>query len=226
MGAVEEGRRIYDNIRKAILFLLGSNMSEVVSIFTATLMGFTILEPAHLLWINLITDCFPALALGLEAAEPDIMSRPPRDAKSGIFSGGLGFDAVYQGLAVSVLTLASYFLGHYMESGLWEITNSPHGMTMAFLTLSMAEIVHSLNLRSQRGSIFRLGTRNKALGLAALAALLLTTLVIEVPFLAAAFGFATISLREYALALGLALLMLPLVEGVKAIQRKRAAKKK
>ena len=154
------------------------------------------------------------------------MSRPPRDAKSGIFSGGLGFDAVYQGLAVSVLTLASYFLGHYMESGLWEITNSPHGMTMAFLTLSMAEIVHSLNLRSQRGSIFRLGTRNKALGLAALAALLLTTLVIEVPFLAAAFGFATISLREYALALGLALLMLPLVEGVKAIQRKRAAKKK
>ena len=226
VGAVEEGRRIYDNIRKAILFLLGSNMSEVVSIFTATLMGFTILEPAHLLWINLITDCFPALALGLEAAEPDIMSRPPRDAKSGIFSGGLGFDAVYQGLAVSVLTLASYFLGHYMESGLWEITNSPHGMTMAFLTLSMAEIVHCLNLRSQRGSIFRLGTRNKALGLAALAALLLTTLVIEVPFLAAAFGFATISLREYALALGLALLMLPLVEGVKAIQRKRAAKKK
>lgn len=226
VGAVEEGRRIYDNIRKAILFLLGSNMSEVVSIFAATLMGFTILEPAHLLWINLITDCFPALALGMETAEPDVMCRPPRDSRAGIFSGGLGFDAVYQGLAVSALTLASYFLGHYWESGLWEMTSSPHGMTMAFLTLSMAEILHSLNLRSQRGSIFRLRTRNKALGWAALAALLLTTLVIEVPFLANAFGFASIGLAEYASALGLALLMLPLVEGVKAIQRQVTARRK
>ena len=96
VGAVEEGRRIYDNIRKAIQFLLGSNMSEVLSIFFATLLGFTILQPVHLLWINLITDCFPALALGMEKGEPDLMQRPPRKASDGIFSNGLGFDVAYQ----------------------------------------------------------------------------------------------------------------------------------
>ena len=221
VGAVEEGRRIYDNIRKAIQFLLGSNMSEVISIFAATLLGFTILQPVHLLWINLITDCFPALALGMERAEPDIMRRRPRDAKAGIFAGGLGLDVAYQGLAVSVLTLISYFVGHFMESGVWEIANSPDGMTMAFLTLSMAEIVHSLNMRSQRNSIFTLKGQNKALNLAALASLALTTLVIEVPVLANAFGFTPIRLEEYAVALGLAVTMLPLVELVKFFQRRK-----
>ena len=87
VGAVEEGRRIYDNIRKAIQFLLGSNMSEVISIFAATLLGFTILQPVHLLWINLITDCFPALALGMERAEPDIMRRRPRTPRRGFLPG-------------------------------------------------------------------------------------------------------------------------------------------
>ena len=119
VGAVEEGRRIYDNIRKAIQFLLGSNMSEVLSIFFATLMGFTILQPVHLLWVNLVTDCFPALALGTEKAEPDIMRRKPRNAKAGIFADGMGFDIAYQGILVTALTLLSYFLGHYMESGVF-----------------------------------------------------------------------------------------------------------
>ena len=109
VGAVEEGRRIYDNIRKAIQFLLGSNMSEVLSIFISTLLGFTILEPVHLLWINLVTDCFPALALGMEKAEPGIMKRKPRPAKAGIFAGGMGFDIAYQGLMISALTILSYF---------------------------------------------------------------------------------------------------------------------
>ena len=143
VGAVEEGRRIYDNIRKAIQFLLGSNMSEVISIFVATLLGFTILQPVHLLWINLVTDCFPALALGMERAEADIMQRRPRDAKAGVFAGGMGFDIAYQGLLVSILTLMSYFVGHFIESGVWEITNSPDGTTMAFVTMSMAEIFRS-----------------------------------------------------------------------------------
>ena len=101
--------------------------------------------------------------------------------QGGDFAGGLGLDVAYQGLAVSVLTLISYFVGHFMESGVWEIANSPDGMTMAFLTLSMAEIVHSLNMRSQRNSIFTLKGQNKALNLAALASLALTTLVIEGP---------------------------------------------
>ena len=225
VGAVEEGRRIYDNIRKAIQFLLGSNMSEVLSIFFATLMGFTILQPVHLLWVNLVTDCFPALALGTEKAEPDIMRRKPRNAKAGIFADGMGFDIAYQGVLVTILTLLSYFIGHYMESGVWEITNSPHGTTMAFLTLSMAEIFHSLNMRSQRESIFRLGSQNRMLLIAAVGSFLATTLVCEVPFLAAAFEFTSVELNEYLIAILLGALVIPIVEAVKFFQRKRMHRK-
>ena len=225
VGAVEEGRRIYDNIRKAIQFLLGSNMSEVLSIFTATLLGFTILKPVHLLWINLVTDCFPALALGMEKAEPDIMQRKPRDAKAGIFADGMGFDIGYQGLLVTVLVMISYFIGHYMEAGVWEIANSQKGMTMAFLTMSMAEIFHSFNMRSQRGSIFRLRSQNKVLIMASIVTLVLTTLVCEIPFLAGGFGFTGVSLKEYVIAIALGGLVIPVVEGVKFVQRKRAWKK-
>lgn len=222
VGAVEEGRRIYDNIRKAIQFLLGSNMSEVLSIFFATLMGFTILKPVHLLWINLVTDCFPALALGMEKAEPNIMRRKPRDAKAGIFANGMGFDVAYQGILVTILVMTSYFIGHYMETGNWAITNSADGTTMAFLTMSMAEIFHSLNMRSQRGSIFKLGSRNKMLLLAAVGSFVATTLVCEVPFLAAAFEFTSVELSEYVLAIALGALVIPIVELVKFIQRRVA----
>ena len=222
VGAVEEGRRIYDNIRKAIQFLLGSNMSEVLSIFVSTLLGFTILEPVHLLWINLVTDCFPALALGMEKAEPGIMKRKPRPAKAGIFAGGMGFDIAYQGLMISALTLLSYFIGHFMESGLWEITESADGMTMAFLTMSMAEIFHSFNMRSQRGSLISLKTTNALLNGAAIASLVLTTAVCEIPFLANAFGFTSVELSEYLVAIALAFLTIPLVELVKWVQRKKS----
>ena len=221
VGAVEEGRRIYDNIRKAIQFLLGSNMSEVISIFVATLMGFTILKPVHLLWINLVTDCFPALALGMEEAEPDIMHRKPRNAKAGIFADGMGIDIAYQGLMVSALVLLSYFVGHYMETGYWAIENSPEGTTMAFLTMSMAEIFHSFNMRSQRGSIFRLPRQNKILLGAAVATLIATTLVCEVPLLAGAFGFSAVNFAEYVVAILLGVLVIPIVEVVKLVQRKR-----
>ena len=227
VGAVEEGRRIYDNIQRAIKFLLGSNMSEVLSIFTATMLGFMILEPVHLLWINLLTDCFPALALGMERAEPDVMSRPPRSARESIFAHGVGFDCVYQGVMCAVLTLAAFFIGHYMEYGVWTVTNSPDGTTMAFLTLSMAEIFHSFNMRAHRASLFTLRTPNWALVGAAAASLALTTLCIYVPFLANAFDFTPISAAEYAVAMGLAFLVLPIVEGVKCVQRaaaKRAAR--
>ncbi len=218
VGAVEEGRRIYDNIRKAIQFLLGSNMSEVISIFAATLMGFTILEPVHLLWINLVTDCFPALALGMEEAEPDIMRRKPRNAKAGIFADGMGFDIAYQGFMVAALVMISYFIGHFMETGNWAIETSADGMTMAFLTMSMAEIFHSFNMRSQRGSIFRLPKQNKILLGAAVLTLIATTLVCEVPVLAAAFGFSSVTLVEYLVAIGLGVLVIPIVETVKFFQ--------
>ena len=220
VGAVEEGRRVYGNIRKAIQFLLGSNMSEVLSIFFATILGFTILEPVHLLWINLVTDCFPALALGMEKAEPDVMRRRPRDAKAGIFAGGMGFDIAYQGFFVTLLIMISYFIGHFIETGVWEITNSADGTTMAFLTMSMAEIFHSFNMRSQRGSIFTLGTHNKTLIFAAVGSLIATTLVCEVPFLANAFDFTAVDFNEYLIAIALGACIIPLVELVKLIQRK------
>ena len=223
VGAVAEGRRIYDNIRKSIQFLLASNMSEVLSIFAATMLGFVILQPVHLLWINLITDCFPALALGMERPEADIMQRKPRKTDDGIFAGGLGIDMLYQGVILAGLTLTAYFIGHYIEAGVWEITTSPDGTTMAFLTLSMAEIFHSFNMRSQRDSLLHMKYMNPALIWSSIASFAATTLVIYVPFLADAFEFEHISLTEYAIALGLAFLVIPIVEIIKFFQRKAAA---
>ncbi len=225
VAAVGEGRRIYDNIRKAIQFLLASNMSEVLGVFGATLIGFTLLNPVHLLFINLVTDCFPALALGMESAEPDTMNRPPRNSKDGIFSGGLGFDVVYQGVLVTAITIAAYLIGSFFEFGEGFFTalraagESGHGMTMAFLTMSMCEIFHSFNMRSQRKSVFTLKGQNKVLWAAMLGSLLLTTLVIEVPFIANAFGFTPIGWTEYGIAMVLAFLVIPIVEIVKLIQR-------
>ena len=220
VSAVEEGRIIYDNIRKSIQFLLSSNLSEVISVFAATILGFTILKPVHLLWINLITDCFPALALGMEHGEKDLMSRKPRDPKAGIFSDSLGWDVLYQGIMVSCVTLAAYFIGHFMENGRWEIMNSPDGVTMAFLTMSMAEIFHSFNMRSQRGSILTIPYQNPFLIWAMIGSLLLTTAVISIPALSIAFGFEEISIVEYSVALALAFSVIPIVEIVKLFKRK------
>ena len=231
VSAVGEGRRIYDNIRKAIQFLLASNMSEVLGVFGASLLGFTLLNPVHLLFINLVTDCFPALALGLEKAEPDTMQRPPRDSKEGIFAGGLFFDIAYQGVLVTALTMAAYLIGSFMDphvgsfAALRAAGVSEHGMTMAFLTMSMCEIFHSFNLRSQRKSIFSLKGQNKVLWAAMIGSLALTTLLLEVPFLADAFGFTPIGWDEYAISMGLAILVVPIVEIVKMFQRMAAKRK-
>ena len=221
--AVGEGRRIYDNIRKAIQFLLASNMSEVLGIFCATLMGFTLLNPVHLLFINLVTDCFPALALGMEKAEPDVMNRPPRNSREGIFAGGLLGDIIYQGILVTVLTILSYWVGNFFETGVFSLPSgvSEHGMTMAFLTMSMCEIFHSFNLRSQRNSVFRLHGQNPVLWAAMIGSLILTTAVLEIPFLANAFGFTPVGAAEYGIALCLAILVIPVVEAVKHFQRCR-----
>ena len=235
VSAVEEGRRIYDNIRNSIQFLLSSNLSEVLSIFFATLCGFTLFEPVHLLWINLITDCFPALALGLEKGDPDIMSRKPRNSKDGIFAGGMGFDCAYQGVMVTVLTLVAYVLGivmaspeHMTLSQIFAVNDAneathllhQNGMTMAFLTLSMAEIFHSFNMRSRRQSIAKMGSMNWYLLGAMVLSLLLSSAVIYIPFLSKAFDFAPIDAREYFAALLLAFMVVPIVEIVKLIQRK------
>ena len=221
VSAVEEGRRIYDNIRKAIQFLLGSNMSEVITIFVATLIGFNILEPVHLLWINLITDTFPALALGMEKAEADIMKRKPREANEGVFSDGLGFDVAYQGILISALVIISYGFGHMFETGTFGFGGSAHGTTMAFLTLSMAEIFHSFNLRSREKSLLQVKGMNKMLNIAAIVSLALTTAVCEIPFLASAFDFTAVGPREYATAALLGFCVIPVVEIVKLIRRQK-----
>ena len=219
VSAAGEGRRIYDNIRKAIQFLLASNLSEVLSIFFATLIGFTIFQPVQLLWINLITDCFPALALGMEKPEADVMKRQPRDSKEGIFAGGLGAAVFYQGVLVTLITLISYFVGHWFETGNFEITDSVHGTTMAFLTLAMCEVFHSFNMRSLRGSIFTMKGQNKWLWGAGILSLILTSVVVLVAPIANIFSMVAIGWQEYLVAMALGFCIIPLVEIVKLVHR-------
>ena len=227
--AVGEGRRIYDNIRKAIQFLLSSNLSEVLSIFISTLLNFTILKAPHLLFINLVTDSLPSIALGMEKEETHLMDRKPRSSSEGIFAQGLGFNVVYQGIFVTLLTLAAFFIGERLETGRWvfaNIADCQEGMTMAFLTMSMCEIFHSFNMRSATESIFTLlrqGNHNWILVGTMVASLVLTTCLIEVPFLADAFGFTPISYVEYGISLLLAISIIPLVEIIKYIQRKKVS---
>ena len=220
VSAVGEGRRIYDNIRKAVQFLLSANLAEVLAVFSATLMGFTILKPVHILWINLITDTLPAIALGMEEAEKDVMKRPPRNRRESIFADGLGFDIAFQGLVIAAVTVFSYFAGLRMESGVWDIAESPVGMTMAFLTLSMIEIFHSFNMRSRIRSLFCIRKQNTWLWGTLVFSLLITAAVIFVPFLNSAFSFQPITIAEYLTAMALALIIIPVVEIEKAIRRR------
>ena len=225
INACEEGRRIYDNIRKVIQFLLSANIAEVLSVFVATLVGFTIFQPVQLLWINLITDCFPALALGMEEAEGDVMKRKPRNATDGVFAGGMGVDIAVQGIVITILVLASFFVGVYFDMGYIDIadmiagTADEEGVTMAFITLSMVEIFHCFNMRSRRQSLFTMKKQNKWLWGAALLALILTVVVVEVPALAGAFGFMELPIEALVCAIVLAFLIIPIMEVYKAIMR-------
>ena len=223
--AVEEGRRIYDNIRKVIQFLLSANLAEVFSVFIATMIGFTIFQPVQLLWINLITDCFPALALGMEDAEGDVMKRKPRNASDGVFAGGMGVDCLVQGIIITLLVIASFFAGVYLHKGsismamLTDGIADPEGVTMAFITLSMVEIFHCFNMRSRRASLFSMKKQNKWLWGAAALALVLTVVVVEFDPLAQMFGFMTLKFEALGAALFLAFLIIPLMEIYKAIMR-------
>ena len=243
VAAVGEGRRIYDNIRKAIQFLLSSNLSEVMIILIGTVfMGLilkafgvtgaggallagtatTVLLPTHLLWINLVTDCFPALALGLEKEEPNIMKRKPRSSSDGIFAQGMGIEVLYQGLIVTVLTLSAYVIGYidaFKMGILQDGKTCTMAMTMAFLTMSMCEIFHSFNMRSQRQSIFKLPTQNWAIWGSMVLSLILTGLVIEIRPIANLFDFYNLDIKHYGIAMGLAISIIPIVEIVKACQR-------
>jgi len=226
INACEEGRRIYDNIRKVIQFLLSANLAEVFSVFAATLMGFTLFQPIQLLWVNLVTDCFPALALGMEEAEGDIMKRKPRNASDGVFANNMGLDTVVQGLIITALVLTSFFCGVYYDLGVIDLgalatsMADEEGVMMAFITLNMVEIFHCFNMRSRRTSIFKMKTQNKWLWGAAALALVLTLVVVEFdPLAQIFFGVEHLELKGMFTALGLGFLIIPLVEIYKAIMR-------
>lgn len=226
INACEEGRRIYDNIRKVIQFLLSANLAEVFSVFAATLMGFTLFQPIQLLWVNLVTDCFPALALGMEEAEGDVMKRKPRNASDGVFAGNMGLDTVVQGLIITVLVLASFFCGVYFDLGVIDLSKlatsmaDEEGVMMAFITLNMVEIFHCFNMRSRRASIFHMKKQNKWLWGAAFLALVLTLIVVEVDALSMIFfGVEHLEPKGMITALALGFLIIPLVEIYKAIMR-------
>lgn len=211
--AVREGRRIYENIRKAVQFLLASNLAEVLAIFSASLFGLQLFLPIHLLWINLITDCLPAMALGAEAAEEDVMRRPPRQAAESLFADGMGSAILRQGALIALLTLASYALGSTLSA--------TAGSTMAFLTLSAAELFHAWNMRSRHHSIFRLPQGNRLLALSMLAAFALNLLLLYLPPAAALFSLQPLPPRCLLWAAMLGFAIVPLVETEKALLNRK-----
>lgn len=222
--AVEEGRKIYDNVRKVLQFQLTTNLAEIVSIFMASMLGFRLLNAAHLLWINLVTDSAPGLALGMEKAEAGIMKRKPRPMTEGLFSGGAAYFMLLQGVFMGLLILFSYLIGERLETGVWGFAQSDDGMTMAFLTCNFVEMFRAFSSRSMTGSIFNMKTRNMWLWGAFAWTFVLTCGVIFIPALRGLFGFTAINLQEFLIALGMAFSIIPVSEIVKAVQRVRMKK--
>lgn len=214
--AVEEGRKIYSNIRKAIQFLLSSNLGEVLTLFVATMLNWTILFPIHILWVNLVTDTLPALALGVERAERDVMKQKPRKAKSSFFSDGVGFSIIYQGLFKGLLTLTVYYIG-------FRLYTQEIAMTMAFATLGLIQLTHSLNVRSNTKSLFALGVFSNLhlVGAIAISAAL-QVIVIIVPALSEIFKVKPLNLAQWGMVLCASLLIIPVVEIAKALHNRRA----
>lgn len=211
--AVEEGRKIYSNIRKAIQFLLSSNLGEIVTLFVATMLNWTILFPIHILWVNLITDTLPALALGVEKAEKDLMKQKPKRAKSSFFAEGIGFSIVYQGIFKGMLTLAAYAIGKSLYSG--EIA-----ITMAFATLGLIQLAHSLNVRSNTKSLFTLGLfSNMSLIVAIAISALLQVIVIIIPSLNEIFRVKQLNLDQWGIVLAASLAIIPIVEVAKMLTK-------
>lgn len=207
--AVEEGRKVYNNIRKTIQFLLSSNLGEIVTLFLATMLNWTILLPIHILWVNLVTDTLPALALGLEKSEKDIMKQKPRRASSSFFSDGIGISIIYQGIMKGLITLTAYFVGLKLYS-------HETAVTMAFATLGLIQLTHSLNVRSNKKSLFSIGLFSNLYLVGAIAiAALLQVIVIIVPFLNDIFKVTMLNPEQWLIVICAALLIIPVVEIVK-----------
>ena len=222
VSAVEEGRKIYDNVRKVVQFQLATNFAEIVAIFLSSVLGLHILGAAHLLWINMVTDSAPGLALGMEKAEPGLMVRKPRPADESLFANHAGRSMVLEGTFMGLLIVASYFLGQRLETGAWRLAQSADGMTMAFLTCNFAEMFQGFCKRSLDRSLFTLGSRNWWLWGALAWTVLLTWGVLLIPGISALFGFTSISLGEFTIAMALAATVIPVSELVKALGRRRS----
>lgn len=205
IAAVEEGRTIYDNIKKSIHYLLSCNIGEIVALFVALVFKLpSPLLPVHILWVNLVTDSFPALALGVDPGEPDIMKRRPRDPKEGIFSGGLGTSIAFKGLIIGFIALLSFYIGSR--------TSVETGRTMAFITLSFSQFGNSLSVRSLDKSLLKLGiiSNKHLIGAIVLSSILMLSVVI-VPFLREVFSLTLLGPLNWIYVLGLSLI--PLISG-------------
>ena len=225
--AVEAGRKIYDNICKVLQFQLSTNLAEVLIIFFASILNFTILTPVHLLWINMVTDTLPGLALGMESAEGELMKRKPRAKEESIFAHGAGVSMLWQGAYLAAIEIAAYYIGYYLENGSFAgIVNGSwceNAVVMVFITVSLAEIMCALNMRSRTGSIFRremLQHVNWWMAGALAVTVLLTLAAVYLPGFKSLFGIrGTLPLRELLISVGLALSTLPVFEAGKALQR-------
>ncbi|RLU53405.1 ATPase [Streptococcus iniae] len=218
--AVEEGRKVFSNIQKTIQYLLSANMAEVFTIFLATLFGWDVLQPVHLLWINLVTDTLPAIALGVEPAEPGVMSHKPRGRKSSFFDGGVKEAILYQGAFQTMLVLGVYgFALMFPEHSTYEEVHAD-ALTMAYVTLGLIQLVHAYNVKSVYQSIFTVGLfRNKLFNYSIPVAFVALMVTVVVPGFNQFFHVAHLSMTQWLVTIIGSLLMVVLVEAVKAVQR-------
>ncbi|MTV82356.1 cation-translocating P-type ATPase [Secundilactobacillus folii] len=219
--AVEEGRKVFANIQKALQYLLSANIGEVLTLFIMTLLGWQILAPVQILWINLVTDTFPAIALGLEPAEPNIMKQKPRGRSSNFFSGGVFGNVIYQGILEGLITLGVYALAiAYPVHASGQLAHAD-ALTMAFATLGLIQLFHAFNSKSIHESIFKVGLfKNRVLNWAILTAFLLLAVTIIVPGFNTVFHLTELALAQWAMVFGAGILMIVIVEIVKFIQRR------
>ena len=213
--AVEEGRKVFSNIQKAVQYLLSANFGEVMTMFVATMAGWSILEPIHILWINLVTDVFPAIALGLEEAEADIMNHPPRGKSSNFLSNGVLPSIFYQGFFEGGITLFVFWYATHVAK--W---GNPVGETMAFATLGLIQLFHAFNVKSVYKSLGQVGAfKNKMFNYAILVSAVMLLSVMVIPGLTNVFDVATLTAGQWLFVVGSAFSIVPIVEIAKAIMR-------
>lgn len=216
VSAIKEGRNIYNNIKKSIIFLLSCNLGEIIALFIGILLGWPApLRPIHLLWVNLITDSLPALSLGIDPGDPDIMDEKPRNPKESLFAGGAGISLILNGLLIGVLTLIAFEVGRIRYSD-----SLMHAQTMAFVVLSVSQLFHSFNMRHPKKSIFQLGLfTNKYLFTSVIFGIFLQDMVITIPFLASIFKVFDLTMQDWIFVCALSIIPLIINEIVKFFKR-------